>query len=135
MIWNMYNISMSIAFVFSIIIILSLFFYSIKLKKSKTVVEDMLLESLNVIPTESEIIKEDFLKFVSDSREWAYDYIEEVQKAIKDFKTTVEPHITFFDKFGDVLSNQRPDYDAMKTISIAYKELITILPEENDVTT
>jgi len=131
----MYNISMSIAFVFSIIIILSLFFYSIKLKKSKTVVEDMLLESLNVIPTESEIIKEDFLKFVSDSREWAYDYIEEVQKAIKDFKTTVEPHITFFDKFGDVLSNQRPDYDAMKTISIAYKELITILPEENDVTT
>jgi hypothetical protein len=126
---------MSIAFVFSIIIILSLFFYSIKLKKSKTVVEDMLLESLNVIPTESEIIKEDFLKFVSDSREWAYDYIEEVQKAIKDFKTTVEPHITFFDKFGDVLSNQRPDYDAMKTISIAYKELITILPEENDVTT
>ena len=131
----MYNISMSIAFVFSIIIILSLFFYSIRLKKSKTVVEDMLLESLNVVPTESEIIKEDFLKFVSDSREWAYDYIEEVQKAIKDFKTTVEPHITFFDKFGDVLSNQRPDYDAMKTISIAYKELITILPEENDVTT
>ena len=135
MIWNMYNISMSIAFALCIIVIVSLSFYSFRLKKTKTIVEDLLLKSLNVVPTESEIIKEDFLKFVSDSREWAYDYIEEVQKAIKDFKTTVEPHIIFFDKFGDVLSNQRPDYDAMKTISAAYKELITILPEENDVTT
>ena len=135
MIWNMYNISMSIAFALCIIVIVSLSFYSFRLKKTKTIVEDLLLESLNVVPTESEIIKEDFLKFVSDSREWAYDYIEEVQKSIKDFKTTVDPHITFFDKFGEVLSNQRPDYDAMKTISAAYKELITILPEENDATT
>ena len=134
MIWNMYNISMSIALTLSITVILSLSFYSIRLKKNKIMVENLLLESLNVIPTESEIIKEDFLKFVSDSREWAYDYIEEVQKAILDFKTAVEKDIAHFDKFG-IVGSAYPHYDSMQRITAAYKELMTILPKENDVTT
>lgn len=129
-----YNISMSIVFALCTIVIIFLSFYSFRLKKTKIMVEDLLLESLNVVPTESEIIKEDFLKFVSDSREWAYDYIEEVQKAILDFKTAVEKDIAHFDKFG-IVGSAYPHYDSMQRITAAYKELMTILPKENDVTT
>lgn len=94
-----------------------------------------LITALNIkIDSTSDPVKEDFLKFVSDSREWAFEYIEEVQKVITDFKTDVESHIHHFDRFGEVLSNQRPDYEAMKAISIAYKQLISVLPMENDVT-
>jgi hypothetical protein len=81
------------------------------------------------IEANSDPVKEDFLKFVSDSREWAFEYIEEVQIALNNFKEKVEPQIEYFDKYGDVLSNQRPDYESMKKISQAYKELILILPE------
>jgi hypothetical protein len=78
-------------------------------------------------------VKEDFLKFVSDSREWAFEYIEEVQLALIDFKSKVASEIEHFDKFGDTLSIQRPDYESMKKISKAYKELIIVLPEEKSV--
>jgi len=78
-------------------------------------------------------VKEDFLKFVSDSREWAFEYIEEVQLALIDFKSKVAPEIEHFDKFGNTLSIQRPDYESMKKISKAYKELIIVLPEEKSV--
>jgi hypothetical protein len=87
------------------------------------------------INANSDPVKEDFLRFISESREWAFEYIEEVQKAINDFKINVESHINFFDRFGDVLSNQRPDYEALKTISTAYKELIAVLPGEDNATT
>jgi hypothetical protein len=33
---------------------------------------------------------DDFIKFVSDSRDWAFNYIEDVQQAIQELKTSVE---------------------------------------------
>jgi hypothetical protein len=126
---------MLIGLIVSIVIGLLFVFRSFKLaNKNNELIE--LVNALNLkVDSTSDPVKEDFLKFISDSREWAFEYIEEVQKTILNFKTTVEPHISFFDKFGDVLSNQRPDYEAMKTISAAYKELIAALPGEDNATT
>lgn len=126
---------MLIGLIVSVVIGVFFFVRSFKLaNKNNELIE--LVHALNIkIDSTSDPVKEDFLKFVSDSREWAFEYIEEVQKTIEDFKTTVEPHITFFDRFGDVLSNQRPDYEAMKTFSAAYKELIAVLPGEDNVAT
>ena len=92
-------------------------FFGIKTFKLTTKTNELveLVAALNIkIDANSDPVKEDFLKFVSDSREWAFEYIEEVQKSITDFKTKVESHINYFDRFGEVLSNQRPDYEAMK---------------------
>ena len=52
-----------------------------------------------------------FLKFVSESREWAFGYIEQVQEAIKEYDVA--------------LSNQNPT-----EMNEAYKKLIAMLPED-----
>ena len=38
--------------------------------------------------------------------------------------------MSYFDEYGDALSMSRPDYPLMKNISKAYKELKTLLPED-----
>lgn len=72
---------------------------------------------------------EDFLKFISDSREWAYTYIDEVQSSLNKFITDIEPEIKYFDEFG-IVGSAYPHYYSMKKISEAYKELKKLLPED-----
>jgi hypothetical protein len=79
--------------------------------------------------TDKEKFNEDFLKFISDSRDWAYTYIEDVQKSLDSFITTIEPEILFFDQYGDLMAAQ-PNYNSMKKISEAYKELKKIMPDD-----
>lgn len=84
----------------------------------------------NKIQNDESVHKENFIKFLSDSRDWAYSYIEEVQEGLACFIDSINSDIEYFDEYGDVLSINRPDYDAMKRISIAYKELKNLLPTE-----
>jgi hypothetical protein len=81
--------------------------------------------------TDKEQSNEDFLKFVSDSRDWAYQYIEDVQELLNKFITDIEPEILYFDTYGDLMSAE-PNYNSMKKISGAYKELKKMLPEDYD---
>ena len=85
----------------------------------------------NKIKSDESIHQENFIKFLSDSRDWAYSYIEEFQASMEKFIDAVDDDITYFDEFGDVISTNRPDYEAMKKISQAYKELIKVMPEDN----
>jgi hypothetical protein len=73
--------------------------------------------------------KEDFIKFLSDSRDWSYQYIEDAQKIIHTFIKEIEPEISYFDEYG-VVGSAWPHYYSMKKISSAYKELKTLLPED-----
>jgi len=103
-----------------------------KLYLASTSVQDLLDNpSISNEVADNDIHKENFIKFLSDSRDWAFEYIESVQSGLTDFNKEVGPLIEYFDKYGDVLSNQRPDYESMKKISKAYKELKKLLPEEN----
>lgn len=77
--------------------------------------------------TDQDIHKENFIKFLSDSRNWAFEYIEDVQNGLKDFSNAIEKDIEHFDKYGEVGSSY-PHYESMKRISQAYKELKTLLP-------
>jgi hypothetical protein len=79
---------------------------------------------------DSDIHKENFIKFLSDSRDWAFAYIEDVQQALDKFITEVEPEIVYFEKYGAILSEQRPDYISLKKISEAFKELKSVMPVE-----
>jgi hypothetical protein len=82
-----------------------------------------------VSKTEKDQTNEDFLKFISDSRDWAYEYIDEVQAALGKFITDIEPEVLFFDQYGDLMSAE-PNYNSMKKISGAYKELKKLLPDD-----
>ena len=73
--------------------------------------------------------KENFIKFISDSRELAFEYIEEVQLGLTKYFNEIEPEIEYFKKFGELTSNY-PNYDSMKKITEAYDELKKLLPVE-----
>jgi hypothetical protein len=81
--------------------------------------------------TDKEKANEDFLKFVSDSRDWAYQYIEDVQASLNKFISDLEPEIAYFDEYG-IVGSAFPHYHSMKKISGAYKELKKLLPEDYD---
>jgi hypothetical protein len=84
----------------------------------------------NKLMDEENVHKENFIKFLSESRDWAYEYIEEVQKGLNSFVESVDSDINYFDTYGDTLSMVRPDYNAMKNISHSYKKLKQFLPEK-----
>ncbi len=78
---------------------------------------------------DSEVHKENFIKFLSDSRDWAYEYIEHVQGGITKFVNEIEPEIAYFDEYG-LVGDAYPHYHSMKKISQEYKELKKLLPEK-----
>ena len=93
----------------------------------KTIISEKLLEINN--KKEIDPSSEAFLKFVSDSRDWAYQYIDEVQEGLNKFIIDVEPEIAYFDEYG-IVGSAYPHYYSMKKISSAYKELKSLLPED-----
>ena len=77
--------------------------------------------------------KESFIKFLSDSRDWAFTYIEDVQKGLETFIQNVEPHIEYYDAYGPAVEGMMPPHDAaLKSISKEFKELKKLLPEDAD---
>jgi len=119
-------------FVFLTLLFLSL--YLVQIKKNRAILANTLKllimqESLNSEnKTDKEQADEAFLKFVSDSRDWAYQYIDEAQKGLNKFITDIEPEIAYFDEYG-IAGSAYPHYHSMKKISVAYKELKKLLPE------
>lgn len=116
--------------------------YSITLKKlarltqecAKLFIDNKALEefiALNNVEfkNDSDIHKENFIKFLSDSRDWAFEYIEEVQSGLTKFVSDIEPEINYFKEYGDVASMQ-PNYYSLKKITEAYEELTKLLPKE-----
>lgn len=83
--------------------------------------------------TDKEKANEDFLKFVSDSRDWAYEYIENVQSGIKSFIDEVGPQVDYYDQYGMAIDGMIAPHDfALKKISSEFKKLKSLLPEDYD---
>lgn len=118
--------------------------YSITLKKlarltqecAKLFIDNKTLEefiSVNNVEfkNDSDIHKENFIKFLSDSRDWAFVYIEEVQSGLTKFVNDVEPEINYFKEYGDIMAMQ-PNYNSLTKITQAYEELVKLLPKEEE---
>jgi hypothetical protein len=88
------------------------------------------IESVNLDSvSDQEVHKENFIKFLSDSRDWAFAYIEDVQAGLTKFIEDVKPEINYFEEYGDLTSMQ-PNYYSLKKISESYHELAKLLPKE-----
>jgi hypothetical protein len=125
--------------VLSLSTLIFLFLYAIQKRANKTIIaktlEAMLMQQLIKGPnkTEKDQANEDFLKFISDSRDWAYQYIEEVQSGIKSFIDEVGPQIEYYDKYGAAVDGMIAPHDfALKKISSEFKKLKSLLPEDYD---
>lgn len=89
----------------------------------------IIADKLNKIILEHSAEKTDgFLRFVSDSREQAYKYIEEVQEAINAFDEEVGPIVKHYKETGKVLN--RKHSDTVKRIVDAYEIIMTLMPED-----
>jgi hypothetical protein len=72
-----------------------------------------------------------FVKFLSDSRDWAFQYIENVQASLNDFDEKVQPTLEWADKYGGV-NGETVYTNALNKISEAYRELKEILPKNDE---
>jgi hypothetical protein len=122
-------------FVFLTLLFFSL--YIVQIKKNRAILANtvqllIMQQSMNdENKTDEEKSNEAFLKFVSDSRDWAYQYIDNVQESLNKFISDIEPEIAYFDEYG-IVGSAFPHYHSMKKISGAYKELKKLLPEDYD---
>ncbi len=66
---------------------------------------------------------EGFLRFVSESRDWAFQYIEQVQQEIKEFESVATP-IIYKD---NVVSKE------YEQLAVAYEKLLKQLPEATEL--
>lgn len=72
-----------------------------------------------------------FVKFISQSRDWAFEYIEEVQKALAEFDEEVAPRLEWATTYGK-LAGDTVHTDTINTISEAYDKLKTLLPKNTE---
>lgn len=90
----------------------------------------VLANKLNKIILEHSAEKSDgFLRFVSDSREQAFKYIEDVQEAIKAFDDEIGPIVKHYKKTGKSLT--RKQSEILKKLDMSYDIIMTLMPEED----
>jgi len=130
-----------ILFLVSIILFTSLLMYTtvlwfkykrlqvlfVQAKFDGEMVAQFLSKQLEVNPESELKAKDDFITFLSTSREWAYKYIEDVQSALIKFMNKVDPIVDYHAKYGDVMPMD-PHTSQLNAISDSINELKMILP-------
>jgi MFS superfamily sulfate permease-like transporter len=134
-----------IAFVFLVAVIVALIVSVINLtiKNRRMAVEllqstidhnialTMLAEELKKNENVSVEKTDGFLKFISESRDLAFEYIEKVQDSLVKFKSEVDPEIDYMLTYGTVTGDNL-SLKAFKKIEKAYRKLMNeALPQEN----
>ena len=83
----------------------------------------------DIVSNREEIANEAYVKFLNTSRDDAFSYIVEVQDKVNNFASKVEPQLNYFNTYGKAVPS--PHTIILEEIDSAYKELRSILPEEN----
>lgn len=113
-------------------------FNKLRTQYQQLFIDMMLLEKLineieeSKLKSDESIHKENFIKFLSDSRDWAYQYIEDVQAGLTNFINETAPEINYFKEYGDTMA-MAPNYYSMKKIAEEYEKLKQLLPAEEEV--
>jgi hypothetical protein len=133
-----------IIFLLTILVVVTLLISVVKLRlKNRKLAAELLQATLdqNILLTrlaeelkkkeEVSVEKTDgFLKFISDSRDMAFEYIETMQEAIVKFKNNVGPEIDYMLTYGTATGDSLQTSSFLK-IERAYIELIQeTLPTE-----
>lgn len=97
----------------------------------RSILMEKLQEVLTKQDSDSASKTDGFLKFVSDSREAAFKYIEEVQAAINEFDNRVGPVVKYYKETGKVL--ERKPSELVRELTQAYDKLMSSMPKEDNV--
>lgn len=91
--------------------------------------KEKLSEEINTRDNKTLEQTEGFLKFVSESRDWAFQYIEEVQSALQEFDSKMEPILQWSKTYG-IVNGDNAHTEALENISLAYDQLKKVMPED-----
>jgi hypothetical protein len=94
-------------------------------KADNLIITDYFKNSYQDIKDQELQSKDDFVKFLSESRDWAFLYIEQVQEGLQAFVRDAGPAIEYWDRYQAPISFE----SHMEVISKAYKEIQKLLPE------
>lgn len=83
-------------------------------------------ESLDV--SDELVDKENFIKFLSDSRDWAFTYIEDAQEKISEFDKQIQEIAEWNRTYGSVVGDT-PHSSKIEEINLAYDKIRSLLPE------
>jgi hypothetical protein len=128
--------TLSVCFIIAYSLLLKKFI-DMKGKATKLLFDNFTLEKIielqndEDLKSDQSVHKENFLKFISESRDWAFNYIEDVQKTISQFVNEVDPEINYFKEYGDI-GAMAPNYHSMKKFVEEYEKLKMLLPKEEE---
>jgi DNA repair exonuclease SbcCD ATPase subunit len=71
---------------------------------------------------------DDFVKFLSDSRDWAFTYIEDAQVKISEFDKQIQEIAEWNRTYGSVVGDT-PHSSKIEEINLAYDKIRSLLPE------
>lgn len=73
-----------------------------------------------------------FIRFLSESRESAFSYIESVQEVLKEYDETIQQVIDWNNTYGSALGDT-PHSEALEMVATAHKKLKDLLPEQKEI--
>ena len=76
-------------------------------------------------------VQEGFINFLNQSRESAFEYIENVQSTLGNVVTDLSPIVEFHDKYGAIFDTDTRNQ--MQVVSHSFRELKKLIPEEVDL--
>ena len=71
---------------------------------------------------------DDFVKFLSNSRDWAFEYIEDAQEKISEFDKQIQKIAEWNRTYGSVVGDT-PHSSKIEEINLAYDKIRSLLPE------
>jgi GTP-binding protein EngB required for normal cell division len=141
-----FSLTSLIVFAVTILVVASLAYASVSTKiKNRKMFARLLqaeMDKILVYAKFEELVKEKesknientdgFLKFISESRDWAFNYIEETQAAIKAFDEKIGPIVKHYKDSKESLSNN--ELELLSEIIQAYDTLMSSMPAEETKT-
>ena len=71
---------------------------------------------------------DDFIRFISESRDWAFEYIEDAQEKITEFDKQIQEIVEWNRTYGSVIGDI-PHTSKIEEINLAYDKIRSLLPE------
>lgn len=106
----------------------------LQMQLDATTTNSFLLDKLKDRDKEDSVktdVQEGFINFLNQSRESAFEYIENVQSTLGNVVTNLSPIVEFHDKYGAIFDTDTRNQ--MQVVSNSFRELKKLIPEEVDL--
>ena len=106
----------------------------LQMQLDATTTNSFLLDKLKDKDKEESVktdVQEGFINFLNQSRESAFEYIENVQSTLSNVVTNLSPIVEFHDKYGAIFDTDTRNQ--MQVVSNSFLELKKLIPDEVDL--